>query len=290
MSGKNSNGSISSIDELMSDPAMVGKLLAVALQRNGDKTVRKALVVNHDTPPTISIPASMDKRQASQELMRQWEEEETEIDVARRFEGWKWQDVLVAIKFTAEKYFGWINAQQSFMNPPTEIQVVIDYVNGLPIKTTCFHGKFKVTALDEGVCNIGISGGIVGVSFNLKKKFKHRIEDWYELVDQHLRENSIYKGKSVSVTSHGGAFGDPVHFEIIETRSNPKIVLNPKEKSVIDQYCALDLKEQGKRTYLFTGAYGNGKTEAAMMLGDKAKALAIVEEAIAFYKETFGQK
>ncbi len=249
------------------------EMLLQILQGEGKGVVRKAIVVTHGVPPTISIPDSMSKLQASQELLRQHEEEETEIDVDRRFEGWKWQDVLVAVKKTAEDYFGWINAQQSFMNPPTEIEVITDYVNGLPVKTTCFYGQFKVTALDGGLCNIGISGGQVIISFNLKKKFKNRITEWYDIIDKHLRTDSIYRGKSVVVTEEGDKFGNDISFEIIETKSNPKIVLNPKEKSVIEQYCALDLQEPGKRTYLFTGPYGNGKTEAAMILGDYAKAL-----------------
>lgn len=264
-----------SIEEAFSsNPEEAAAILLHAVLRGGNnRQVKKALVINHDKPPTISIPSSMTKIDASNELKRQHEEEETEIDVDRRFEGWKWQDVLVALKTTAEKYFGWINAQQSFMNPPTEIEVVVDYKDGLPIKTTCFYGQFKVSALDSGLCNIGVSGGEVFISFRLKKKFKERITDWYNLIDKELRENSIYRGKSVVVTSDGGNFGDSVNFEIIETKSNPTIVLNKKEKSVIEQYCALDLQEKGKRTYLFTGPYGNGKTEAAMMLGDYAKAL-----------------
>lgn len=261
------------LEEMMSKPEAAALLLQAVLGGNMKGQVRKAIVVGHETPPTISIPTSMSKLEASKELKRQWEEEETEIDVDRRFEGWKWQDVLVAVKITAEKYFGWINAQQSFMNPPTEIEVVVDYENGLPIKTTCFYGQFRVAALDNGLCNIGVSRGEVIISFNLKKKYKERITEWYNLIDEHLRKSSIYRGKSVVVTGDGDQFGNDVNFEIIETKSNPKIVLNKKEKSIIEQYCALDLQEHGKRTYLFTGPYGNGKTEAAMILGDYAKAL-----------------
>ncbi len=254
------------------DASVLKRIAAALMIGQDDGLVRKALVHTSDDL-IITIPKTMDKLQAAKELKRQWEEEETRIDVARSFNGWKWQDTLVAVHITAEKYFGWIDVKQSFMNPPTEIQIITDYVNGLPVKRTCFYGEFKVEALDEAVCSIMPSGGIVHISFNIKKKFKKRIEDWFDLIDQHLRANSIYRGKSVSITSEGAQFNDPVNFEIIETRSNPKIVLNPKERSVIEQYCALDLREKGKRTYLFTGGYGNGKTEAAMMLGDQAKNL-----------------
>lgn len=238
-------------------------------------TVNRAIVVHNDTPPIIQIPSSMDKKEAANELLRQHKEEETELDVDRKFDNWKWQDVLVAIKITAEHYFGWINAQKSFFNPPTEIQVIVDYEKGLPVKTTCFYGEFKVNALEGALCNIMPRGGVVHVSFNVKKKYKKKIEEWYELIDKHLRENSIYRGKSISVTSSGSQvqFQESVAFQIIETKSNSKIVLNNKEQVVLEQYCMLDLQEKGKRTYLFTGDYGNGKTEAAMMLGDEAKKL-----------------
>ena len=48
----------------------------------------------------------MNKIQASKELKRQWEDEETVIDVARMFETWNWKDVLVAVKKAAEQHFG----------------------------------------------------------------------------------------------------------------------------------------------------------------------------------------
>lgn len=251
-------------------------LIAKLLSGETDGLVRKALVLEHDTPPVISIPDSMTKLDAAKELKRQWEEEETEIDVQRKFDGWKWQDVLVAISITAEQYFGWINAQQSFMNPPREIQVIVDYKNGLPIKRTCFMGEFQVLALDEGTCNIYVNSGHAGVSFNVKKKFRKHIEQWFDLIDQHLRTKSIYRGKSVVVRTDKDEFGSDVSFEITETRSNPKVILNAKERSVVEQYCKLDMREHGKRTYLFNGDYGNGKTEAAMMLGDTAKELGMV--------------
>lgn len=126
----------------------------------------------------------------------------------------------------------------------------------------------------------------MSISFHVKKKFKARIEEWFNMIDNHLLTNSIYRGKSVLVRGAGGRFDENVQFEIIETKPNDKIVLNPKERSVLEQYCSLDLRETGKRTYLFTGGYGNGKTEAAMILGSIAKNLGMtffyVKESDAF--------
>lgn len=262
-------------------------ILQQAISGDADGIVRKALVQESEDL-IITIPNKMNKLQAAEELERQWNEEETYIDVDRRFEGWKWQDVLVAISITAEKHFGWINAQQSFMNPPTDIQVVVDYKDGLPIKRTCFMGNFKVKALENAECSIGVNGGEAGVSFSIKKKYKKDVEAWFDLIDVQLRTKSIYRGKSVVVTSNGGQFGDAANFEITETKANPRIVLNPKERSIVEQYCSLDFKEKGKRTYLFLGGYGNGKTEAAMILGDKAKQLGMtffyVKDSKAFVK------
>lgn len=252
------NKQVSKTMSKQTEKQMLAAALVEQLLGDGAGQVNKSIVARHDLP-TITIPNDMTKKEAAEELKRQWEEEETVIDVARVFQGWKWQDVLVAVKLTAEEHFGWINAVQSFMNPPTEIQVVIDYVNGSAVKTTCFYGQFKVTALDAGVCNIGVSDGTVNITFHLKKKFKGEVERWYELIDNHLRTKSIYRGKSVSVTAGGSTFGDPCEFEIIETRPNDKIILNPKEKSILEQYCMLDLQERGKRTYLFHGEFGNGR-------------------------------
>lgn len=270
MSTKKSSTTDLQIPDLHSQDAVEILMTMMQAATKGNQ-VNKALVVHNDVPPVITIPSTMSKLEAAKELKRQHEEEETLIDVDRRFDDYKWQDVLVATKLTAEKFFGWINAQKSFMNPPTEIEVIVDYVNGIPVKTTCFYGVFKVNALEEAECSIMPRGGIVHLSFNVKKKYKERIQEWYQLIDEHLRSNSIYRGKSVTVTSQNTMFDEDVAFEIIETKANPKIILNEKERTVLEHYCMLDLDEKGKRTYLFTGGYGNGKTEAAMILGDKAK-------------------
>lgn len=285
---KNQNGvAKKSVNGQQIDAKTLLAILAQGISGEQDGIVRKALV-KQSKDLVITIPEEMNKLQAAEELERQWNEEETHIDVARQFDGWKWQDVLVAISITAEQHFGWINAQQSFMNPPTDIQVVVDYKDGLPVKRTCFMGEFAVKALENGECSIGVRRGIAQVSFNIKKKYKGHVEAWFDLIDSHLRRDSIYRGKSVVVTSTGGQFDDEVNFEITETKANPKIVLNPKERSIVEQYCALDFKEKGKRAYLFLGGYGNGKTEAAMILGDKAKALGMtffyVKDSKAFVK------
>jgi DNA replication protein DnaC len=269
------------------DPkAILQAIQAAVSATEEDGIVRKALVVTSDQPPVITIPSTMDKLTAAKELKRQWEEEETEIDVDRTFEGWKWQDTLIAVKAMAEKFFGWIDVKQSFFNPPTEIEIVTDVINGNPVKQTAFYGQFKVVAFEGAVCTIQPHGGTVSISFHVKKKFKARIEEWFNMIDNHLLTNSIYRGKSVLVRGAGGRFDENVQFEIIETKPNDKIVLNPKERSVLEQYCSLDLRETGKRTYLFTGGYGNGKTEAAMILGSIAKNLGMtffyVKESDAF--------
>lgn len=247
------------------------KVLHDALTNTNAETVNIALVKRSDDPPVITIPTTMSKLDAAKELERQWKEEETVINVNRHFEDWKWQDCLVAIKITAEEFFGWIDIKQSLMNPPTEIQIIIDWVNGLPVKQTCFYGQFKVAAFENATATITPQTGGVSINFEIKKKYKARIEEWYGLIDKRLKEHSIYHGKSVMV-SDDDQFDD-MSFEIIETHANPFIILNDKEESVLSDFCSIDLKEAGKRTYLFYGAYGNGKTEAVMILGDRAKQL-----------------
>jgi SpoVK/Ycf46/Vps4 family AAA+-type ATPase len=70
-----------------------------------------------------------------------------------------------------------------------------------------------------------------------------------------------------------------LNFKIIENKPSDKIILNEDTEMVIDEFVLASLSETGKRTYLLTGGYGNGKTESVMRIGR----VAVEEHKMSFF-------
>lgn len=220
--------------------------------------------VESDETRQIIIPRGMDKLAASQELEKQWKNEEQKVDFFASFPEWNYKDVLVTVKKVTEATFGWMNAKSTWSNP-TEIDVVVDIKGGKPINEKAFIGSFGVTTWENAMVEVGIQrDGTAYLSLTAKRKFSDEVTQYFNLLREHLTQHSIYKGRSVVVTASG--YGG-LDFEIIEIKPSNKIILNKDEASVVNTFIIGALNEPGKRTYLFTGDYGNGKTETAMQVG-----------------------
>lgn len=215
----------------------------------------------------IIIPATMNKIQASKELKRQWDDEETVISVDRQFEGWNWKDVLVAVKKAAERHFGWVQGKtvHTFFGPqrPTDIEVIVDIKNGKKITETCFYGRFVATVWDEAEINVNPNH----IAVTVKKRYAAEVREFFDLVQDILDKESIFRGRSIVVTK-GEEFGQVVlNFDIFEMKQSDKIVLNKDIEGILQNFVIDDLGEENKRCYLFSGGYGNAKTETAMRVG-----------------------
>lgn len=224
--------------------------------------------VEDETTRQIIIPKGMDKLEASKELKKQWENEEQEIDLIAEFDTWNWKDVLVTIKKVTEETFGWLNAKSGWGNP-IEIDVVVDVKDGKNITEKAFLGDFKITTWANATAEIGLKrDGSVYLRITCKRKYSSEVTQYFNLLRDHLKANSIYKGRSIVVTA--GEKEGTLDFEIIEVKTSDKIFLNEEEESVVNTFVIDTLGDPGKRTTLFTGDYGNGKTEMAMKVGKVA--------------------
>lgn len=215
----------------------------------------------------IVLPAGMDKRKAAKELEAQWANEEAVNRFAASFEGWNWQDVLIALRRVTEREFGWMNGQASWWaGNPAEIDVVVDVQKGKKVNERAFYGNFQITAWDAAGAGVSIDDeGNVHISVNAKRKYSDVITNYFNLIREQLETASIYRGKSIVVTINPK--NKQLEFEIIENKGSEKIVLNRDEQLVVDTFIIDSLGESGKRCYLFTGGYGTGKTETAMRVG-----------------------
>jgi len=268
---KKKAGSDSKMKEMLKLMAeMVGGEVTAEQVDPADRKEINTTTVESEETQTIIIPKGMSKLAAAKELKNQWDEEETEIDMAIELKEWQARDGLHAIMIALEKTFGWINAQSTFFSTPMELQITTDIINGKVIKKDAFLGKMKCASWDNAMADVGIARDRSGrelfafFNINVKKKHKTRVKKFFDLLQDTLLTQSIYKGKSVMVQSSG--------FEFVENKGEKNIILNADEERIINNLVIRPLGKPGKRTFLFTGIYGTGKTETALRVGREANA------------------
>lgn len=262
---KKSNGQLPSL-------AAVGmtreQVLSILMGEMEDETIRTTVEFSKETAKII-IPDGMTKKEAAKDLMNQWENEEQEQAFSTTLEGWEWKDGLRAFRNVMEEKFGWIKGKHTWYSTPTEIDIVVDIKNGQQLTEKAFYGQVNFPAWENCQGGVNVSKkGEVSIEITAKRKFSAQITQFFKEIRQYLANNSIYKGKSVVVTKN--PVNDGINLELNELKRNPRIFLNEKEHTVVDNFIMSQLEDTGKRTFLFTGSYGNGKTEQALSLGIEA--------------------
>lgn len=126
--------------------------------------------------------------------------------------------------------------------------------------------------------NVGYTHDDSGVVFHLSctapRKWRKHIEAIYGLVEKHLAEKSIYRGKAIDGAEHP-------NFLNLDTVDPEKVIYSAE---VLEQLAAnvwvpvqyadtvRALGDPLKRAVLFAGPYGTGKSLGAMLTGQKAVA------------------
>ncbi len=223
-----------------------------------------------DTDDSIIIPKRMTKLEAAKELELQHAEEEKIVEKVKIFEGWAYNDALVAAMRVSSRTFGWINAQSKITKSPfgdsEEKPMEVKIQTGVDQWEDCFVGDFQIAAWDGAKAHIDANGRppntTAYIVVTAKRKFSDRINAYFEAIEEELRENSIYKGKCLMWSANDG-------FSFIENRGADDIVLNKNEQLVLDNFIIKPLLsgKKEKRGILFAGPYGTGKTETALKIG-----------------------
>jgi SpoVK/Ycf46/Vps4 family AAA+-type ATPase len=147
---------------------------------------------------------------------------------------------------------------------PYELEIVTDVKNGKKLTETCFYGQFTATVWDDAVVDVGQ----YGVTATVKKRYANEVRVFFDLIEEILHNESIYRAKAITVTKQESPWGEvSLDFDIFEMKTSNKIILNEDIASVVQNFIVDDLGQEGKRCYLFSGGYGNGKTEVAMKVG-----------------------
>lgn len=244
------------------------QILNILLQETEDETIRTTVEFSKEATKII-IPDGMSKKEAAKDLMNQWENEEQTQAFNTTLEGWEWKDALRAFRNVMEDKFGWIKGKETWYSTPTEIDIIVDYRDGVAMTEKAFHGQVNFPVWEN--CQGGVSvnkTGEVTISVTAKRKFSQQITQFFREIRQYLANNSIYRGKACIVTKN--PMNEGVDLQLTELKKNPKIFLNEKEQTVVDNFIMAQLDDTGKRTFLFTGDYGNGKTEEAITIGVEA--------------------
>lgn len=252
----------------------ISKALAPPVEeKKGKKIKPNDYTTDVDPSATrITIPVTMTKPQAAEELMRQHEEEQKISEYSRVFDGYYYEDVFVAIYKACERHFGWVNSQPTpgfFGSEPPQILNITTQVNpdGSRVTSKAFSGRVIASTWDNAKLDTFAQGRfIAGLVVSAKKMYENQITAFFDVVDTILREESIFKGKYVVVSHAGGQ----ITLSIDHANTSPNIVLNEDADMVVNTLIGSDLKGTKKRIYLFTGPYGNGKTETAVTVGVRA--------------------
>ena len=238
------------------------------------------IVENSTETQRIILPANMDKMTAAEELVRMAEEEQKINSYTRQYPGFYWEDVIVAVRKAQENILGWVNGKTVYVpfvgavHPELVDVVVQKHEDGTTDTEKGFIGRAMVTNWsDDAFIETNLRGAFdAGIQAQARKGNEEQVNALFDEVGRILREESIFKGKAVIVEfKENKRLGrkEP-SMEITYIHTNENIVLNDGTRRVVDILLTADRKEDGKRIYLFTGSYGNGKTETAMLEGVKA--------------------
>jgi hypothetical protein len=264
-------------------------------KKNGkDKTVKMSadgtvqeVVDRAEQGRRIQVPDGMTKLDAAHELVRQHEEEQKKSNYTREFKGYFWQDVLVAIRRATEHHFGWIDGRNTPpgmftpSQPPRKLEVTVGFKkDGRAITESAFLGLFNIAPFGDAQAATFAHGPFkCGLQVTARKMYEAQVNEYFAVIEKFLKEKSIFRGRAVMVkTVYDEMLGEVMDFTMERVIENPNIVLNEGTERIYDVLLLSDLDDNGKRITLFTGSYGNGKTETALRL-----AVAAMEKGYTFF-------
>lgn len=217
-------------------------------------------------------------------FLQRVEADESEHTSFKRVLTYKRWDVANATAEALRQAFGALRHTGTWLSPPqlVSIQVGPGETKQVP------YGVFSVPALPDVSFTVGHDVhekyGLVGVVSAMGPKIHSgHVEGIFDMIEDYLRTNSIYRGK---------AFIDGDQPEFIDTAGiNPAVIFYAEDVEAQiagNIFARLDypdeMEAEGisfKSAHLFEGKYGVGKTEALNLVAKRA-----VEQGITFIQST----
>lgn len=219
----------------------------------------------------VRIPKGMNMLAASIELLERHVEDESKNSYAYSFKNRYWVDSLYVVKELLVAELGRIKpvpGKHENSNQTTNYDRF-----GVAVVHEVFQGYFTIPDFEDATFLL-VATDTMSVRLeteNLKKKYEKKLRVLVEKINAKLLITSLYEGANIKIKTSRNFQGKEMWvFEPFFNKSNPNIILNPAEESVVNDYIIPELDIQSKRSYLFCGGYGNGKTETAMRIGEVA--------------------
>lgn len=242
----------------------------------GGQRVTEDAVLRQGT--RLVLPETMSPSDAIGFLSEYVEQQETQTEFSRTFR-YRPADGAAALERALKRVFGSAGIGKAtwtfFGKQPPELRTINVGVNDT-IQVPA--GRVAVPSF-EGTMMIGATrhrefGELFHLSVVAPRKFKAHIEGLYQVIEDELKQHSIYKGKAVD------GQGEPEFIDL--SGVNPAEVIYSDEVitqldaniwSVLQHTEALrSLKIPRKRAVLLEGPYGTGKTLAAFLTAQVATA------------------
>lgn len=213
----------------------------------------------------VVIPSSMNKLQASYNLLKQFEEEETLRTYKRQYPNFFMNDFMVAMNAMINKYFGMIHvSRRDTEGRPAAndyIQIPICYdANGKLETQQGYIGSVVAPCWEDAVLDI-YPHGVINV--RAKLKYEKEVNSFLQEVQDYILANSVVRSCAVTVSEvRGGLLANPIN-----PKENNKIVLSDEVERIVANLIIPSLADKSKTSLLFTGDFGTGKTETAIRIG-----------------------
>lgn len=205
----------------------------------------------------VMIPASMNKLQASYNLLKQFEEEETLRKYNRKYTHFFMNDFMVAMNAMIKKYFGMIHVSKRDTDgdpaPNDYIQIPVRYSeSGELITEQGYVGSVKAPCWEDAIVDIHPQGFI---AVKAKLKYEAQVNKFLEEVNEYIVKNSVVRGTSVTITEmRGGLMANPIN-----PKKNSMIVLDEEVERIVSNLIIPSLADKSKTSLLLTGDFGTFK-------------------------------
>ncbi len=244
--------------------------LANQVSNNGVKLDDKIIIPSEHSKDTLKIvlPDTMNKLQGAHNLIKQFEEEETLRSYNRNYENFFINDFMIAMQVMIPKYFGLLHVSRmdTTGRPAAQnyIQIPIGFNEDGSVKTAKgYVGSIIAPVWQDAI--LDIFPGVIRV--RAKLKFEAQINAFLEDVERSILRESVVRGHSVTIERRdSGLMAIP-----ILVKENKKIILSDDVNRIVNNLVIPSMKDKRKVSLLFTGDYGNGKTESALKVGHIAQ-------------------
>lgn len=284
----NTNGSKTVLKDF-NDPKQRAAFLEQLAQFSGANFVQDSGVTYHEEPPTkISIPTGMTPAKASKVLAGVAAALEEPKNISRTFKYRPW-DGAAAVVRVMQKFFGTTGRGVPIPTmfgsiPPQLLSIEVGFGEHADVP----WGRLDFAPFD-GWMQLGVDhhkdfGQLFQLTFYVPKKHEGAVNGFFNLVDEELRTNSIYKGKAIVGVEQPTFLPVTVEETIVYTDE----VMDALEMclwGVIRNRNLLksDRRKTNKRVLLY-GPYGTGKSECG-----RHTAKIAVEHGVTFIQHFSGE-